>query len=92
MRNELQYIQQLKSRMKCEPSIPIEEAASILEIDTRTIRRRNEFERVRKKGHLHVTLRSIKRFIERHQYGPSESYDLRKEIDTQGTMDSSDKE
>jgi hypothetical protein len=72
----------LKQRLEAEPAVPLETAAELCNLSTRTIRRRiHRFEvRRDRRNHILVSLRSIKRFIESEQYQPSLDFDARKSV------------
>lgn len=73
----LTSIAELRAKLDEPPSVPIEQAAKLLEVSVRTLyRRRGEFEHKRRKGHLYFTLRDIHRYIELEQYNPTATYDV----------------
>jgi hypothetical protein len=69
----------LRSKLDIEPSVRIERAAEILQVSLRTMYRRiHQFERVRRRNHWFITVRSLERFIEQQQYGPDSVFDITK--------------
>jgi len=80
-------------RLRCElerpPAVPIEQAASLLNISVRTLyRRRAEFEHRRQKRHLYFTLRGIQEHIEIEQYNPSPSFDVTVPVEASNALES----
>jgi hypothetical protein len=63
-----------------KPSVPIEEAAKLCNLSTRTIRRHlHKFEvRRDRRNHIFISKRSIQHFLEYDRYQPSTRYDARK--------------
>jgi len=73
----LAAVVQLRQNLERPPAVPIEEAATLLNMSVRTLyRRRGEFEHRRQRRHLYFTLRGIKQYIEIEQYNPTPSYDV----------------
>jgi hypothetical protein len=60
-------------------AVPIEEAAQLCNLSTRTIRRRlHQFEvRRDRRNHILISRRSIQRFLECERYQPSLNFDAR---------------
>jgi len=76
----LDSLVRLRKMFDTEPSLPIERAAEVLQMSVRNLyRRRSEFEYLRRNGHLHFTIRSIRQHIEFEQYNPTAFHDLTKD-------------
>jgi hypothetical protein len=62
------------------PAVPIEEAAQLCNLSTRTIRRRLHHFEVRRdrRNHILISQRSIQHFLECDRYQPSLHFDARK--------------
>jgi hypothetical protein len=79
MPDPLDALSALKRELEDLPKVSIEKAAELLEVSPRTMyRRRMQFECVRIRGRLYVTIRSIKHYIEREQYSPTIVFDVTK--------------
>lgn len=77
----LDAISNLTRELSNIPAVPIQTAAKLLEINRRTLyRRRSEFELIRRKGHLFVSLRSIYRCIVQKHYSPTAAFDVTKKV------------
>lgn len=82
MRN-FDALSRLRQLLEREPSLPIERAAEALRMSVRNLyRRRNEFEYLRKGGHLYFTVRSLRTYIELEQYNATALHDLTKDADS----------
>lgn len=80
---DLCAISRLRDRLNGVASLRIEHAAEVLGVSLRTLyRRRNEFEYLRRAGHIYVTTRSILEHIELQQYSPTAKFDLTRDADT----------
>jgi len=69
-------ITKLRSDLATVPAVPIEKAAELLQMSVRTLyRRKEEFEYLRRKGHLYFTLRSIEHHIATKDYFATPLFD-----------------
>ena len=74
---DLSALVKLRAELETVPSVPIEQAAELLDVSVRTLyRRRGQFEYRRRKGHLYFTVRGIQQYIELEQYNPTPSFDV----------------
>ena len=74
---DLHALAALKRRMDEEPAVPIERAAEMLAISTRTIRRHlHEFEVRRVHRHIFITVRSVERQLTQERYQATRGFDL----------------
>jgi hypothetical protein len=74
---EIAAVLRLRQELERLPAVPIEEAATLLNMSVRTLyRRRAEFEHRRQRRHLYFTLRGIKQHIEIEQYNPTPPFDI----------------
>jgi len=68
----------LKRRLEKLSVVKIEDAADLIGVSTRTVRRHlHLLEFRRSRGHIWISLRSIEKFIVEHRYQPSRHFDAR---------------
>ena len=75
--SELNDLLNLRGRIMEEPAVTIERAAELASTSVRTLRRklhRLEWRRGRNR-HIYITVRSLKKFILREQYGSTREDD-----------------
>ena len=63
-------------------AVPVQRAAAILQMNRRSVYRltkTNKLEMVRRHGRIWVTVRSVKRYLETHQYSPTKDFNLLEE-------------